>query len=191
MICLSSFLFFRSSWSLHLVMFSILKNVRHTVKTIVRQLAQCGSTFILLRQSKANMHEQTWPSLVQILAFLLVCRQAIIWSNADLLLIEPLGMKFSVIWIKIQFSFTKINMKGSSTKWRPSCLCHNVLICHFTYSTPVLTHWKYSGLRYRNTCPFLRVAAFRVGYANPWTGRTRCEPDCLYIEAKYCAMWSK
>ena len=56
-------------------------------------------------------------------------RQAIIWNNAGLLLIGPLGTKFSEILIKIlTFSFTKMCLKVSSAKRRPFCLGPNVLI---------------------------------------------------------------
>ena len=56
-------------------------------------------------------------------------RQAIIWNNAGLLLIEPLGTNFSEISIKIQiFSFKKMHLNMSSAKWRPFCLGLNVLM---------------------------------------------------------------
>ena len=55
-------------------------------------------------------------------------RQAIIWTNAGLLLIGPLQTYFSENLIKIQqFSLTKMHVKMSSAKWRPSCLGLNVL----------------------------------------------------------------
>ena len=55
-------------------------------------------------------------------------RQAIIWNNAGLLLIEPLGTNFSEISIGIQtFSFKKMHLNISSAKWRPFCLGLNVL----------------------------------------------------------------
>ena len=58
-------------------------------------------------------------------------RQAIIWTNAGILLIRPLGTNFSEILIEIQsFSFWKSRLKVSSGKWRPFCLCLNVLNCH-------------------------------------------------------------
>ena len=58
-------------------------------------------------------------------------RQAIIWTNAGILLIGPLGTNFSKISIKIQsFSFTKMRLKVSSAKWRPFCLGLNVLRYH-------------------------------------------------------------
>ena len=54
--------------------------------------------------------------------------QAMIWNNAGLLLIEPLGTNFSEIWIRIQtFSFKKMHLKMASAKWRPFCLGLNVL----------------------------------------------------------------
>ena len=56
-------------------------------------------------------------------------RQAIIWTNAGILLIGPLGTNFSEILIEIQtFSFTKMRMKVSSAKRRPLCLSLNVWI---------------------------------------------------------------
>ena len=55
-------------------------------------------------------------------------RQAIIWTNAGILLIGPLGTKFNEILIEIQtFSFKKMHMKMSSAKWRAFCLSLNVL----------------------------------------------------------------
>ena len=66
-------------------------------------------------------------------------RQAIIWTNAGLLLIGPLGTNFSEILIEIlTFSFKKMRLKVSSAKRRPFCLGLNVIterpqrqICHF------------------------------------------------------------
>ena len=55
-------------------------------------------------------------------------RQAIIWTNDGILLIETLGTHFSEILIEIQtFSFWKNRLKVSSGKWRPFCLGLNEL----------------------------------------------------------------
>ena len=55
-------------------------------------------------------------------------RQAIIWTNAAILLIEPLWTNFSEILIKSPtFSFKKMRLKKSSGKWGPYCLSLNVL----------------------------------------------------------------
>ena len=52
-----------------------------------------------------------------------VRRQAIIWTNAGILLIGPLGTSFSEILIGIQtFSFKKLHLKTSSAKRRLFCL---------------------------------------------------------------------
>ena len=57
--------------------------------------------------------------------------QAIIWTNAGILLIGPLRINFSEILIKIHtFWFKKMRLKISSAKWRASCLSPNVLISH-------------------------------------------------------------
>ena len=58
-------------------------------------------------------------------------RQAIIWTNAELLLNGPLGTTFNEILIAIlTFVFKKMCLKVSSAKWRPFCLDLNVLLCH-------------------------------------------------------------
>ena len=55
-------------------------------------------------------------------------RQAIIWTNAGILLIRPLGTNFREILIEILiFSFRKMHLKVSSAKRRPFCLGLNVL----------------------------------------------------------------
>ena len=55
-------------------------------------------------------------------------RQAIIWTNAGILLIGTLGTNFSEILIEIWiFSFKKMGLKVSSAKWRPFCLGLNML----------------------------------------------------------------
>ena len=55
-------------------------------------------------------------------------RQAIIWTNDEMLLIGPLGTNFSEILIAIlTFSLKKMRLKVSSAKRRLFCLCLNVL----------------------------------------------------------------
>ena len=55
-------------------------------------------------------------------------RQAIIWTNAGILLIRTLGTNFSEIVIEIQtFSLKKMHLKMSSVKRQPFCLGLNVL----------------------------------------------------------------
>ena len=54
--------------------------------------------------------------------------QAIIWTNAGILLIWPLGTNFSEILIEIHiFSFMKVHLKWLSGKWRSFCPGLNVL----------------------------------------------------------------
>ena len=66
-------------------------------------------------------------------------RQAIIWTNAGILLIGSLGTNFNEISIKmLTFSFTKIRLKVSSAKQRPFCLGLNVLTP--SWDTPDLLH---------------------------------------------------
>ena len=66
-------------------------------------------------------------------------RQAVIWTNAGILLIGPLGTNFIEILIGIQtFSFKKMHLKMSSAKWRPFYIGLNVLI-----KNPVHTIFMY------------------------------------------------
>ena len=65
-----------------------------------------------------------------------VWHQAIIWTNAGILLIGPLGTNFSEIFIEILIvSFKKMHLKVPSVEWRPFCLGLNVLKwLHFWHS---------------------------------------------------------
>ena len=69
-------------------------------------------------------------------------RQAIIWTNAGILFIGPLGTNFSEVLIGIQtFSLKKMHLKVVSAKWRPFCLGLIVLmsIPHQYENTAVIT----------------------------------------------------
>ena len=69
-------------------------------------------------------------------------RQAIVWTNAGILLIRPLGTNISETSIKIHiFSFKKMHLKMSSGKWWPFCLGLNVLMSQFTDA--YLRHWEH------------------------------------------------
>ena len=66
--------------------------------------------------------------------------QAIIWTNAGILLIGPIGTNFSEILIEIKtFSLMKMYLKMSSGKWRPFCLGLNVLICRTVVYTLLIS----------------------------------------------------
>ena len=58
--------------------------------------------------------------------FFLGGREAIIWTDAVILLIGPLGTNLSKIVIEIH-KFTKMHVKMSTGKWRPFCLDLSVL----------------------------------------------------------------
>ena len=81
-------------------------------------------------------------------------RQAIIWTNAGLLLIGPLRTNFSEILIEIlTFSFKKMRLKVSSAKRRPFCLGLNVLRpcpygddAYIAWLTPLKTNMVHQSL---------------------------------------------
>ena len=68
-------------------------------------------------------------------------RQAIIWTNAEILLIGPLGTNFSEIVIKIHIlSSKKMHLKMSSGNLRPFCLGLNVICGSSPHATYNSTH---------------------------------------------------
>ena len=90
-------------------------------------------------------------------------RQAIIRTNAGILLIRPLGTNFSEFSVEILiFSFKKMRLKVSSAKRRPFCLGLNEL----------------NGLRGLSTkcCPFYSV--LNVLIQPKWTKQN---PPCEYM----------
>ena len=69
--------------------------------------------------------------------------QAIIWTNAGILLIGPWGINFSEILI---FSFKKMSLGMSSANWPPFCLGLNVLMKgHYKYMYWVTKIWDPRG----------------------------------------------
>ena len=80
--------------------------------------------------------------------------QAIIWINAGILLIGPLGTNFSEILFRIQiFLFKKMCLKMPSAKWHPFCLGLNVLMacCRMALPELLLTYqtMRYCGIQLR------------------------------------------
>ena len=77
-------------------------------------------------------------------------RQVIIWTNAGILLIGPLGTNFKIL-IEIHIiSFKKMHLKMSSAKWRPFYLDLNVLSRHW-YCCIICCHQTFFHLfRYEN-----------------------------------------
>ena len=123
---------------------TIFNNIRHRNDASIGEIIQLGlcnghNQLTMTHMSK-YIHLTHWGRVTHICVskLTIICsynglspgrRQAIIWTNAGILLIGPLGTNFSEILIEIQtFSFKKMHLKMSSGKWRPSCLRLNVLI---------------------------------------------------------------
>ena len=80
-------------------------------------------------------------------------RQAIIWTNAGMLLIWPLGTNFNEILIEIRtFSFKKMHLKRSSAKWQPFCLGLNELKWSLIIEVGVVWHWIWTFSRFTVSC---------------------------------------
>ena len=135
-------------------------------------------------------------------------RQAIIWTNAGILLIEPLGTNFSEILIGIQiFSFAKMRLKMSSAKWRLLCpglnvlilesplqmswMCCYVFIDFLIWRCEIIKQLKCIGLHYiflqnvlnKYRCIFPNVDATSVLHTN----RYLCK--WYYFTLSYLAIW--
>ena len=100
-------------------------------------------------------------------------RQAIIWNNAGILLIGPLGTNFSGILIEIQiFSLKKIRLKMSSAKCRPFCLGLNVLNASAISLSKIgpTAKWNVHGRMGMRSYWFENIEEFWNAYMRKWTG---------------------
>ena len=99
--------------------------------------------------------------------------QAIIWTNAGLLLIGPLGTNFSEILIEIlTFSFKKLHLKVSSAKWHPFCLSLNVLMAVTWYlCSEIWLMWQYSHKASEHDSLWWPGSYFALGFLQPSSWR--------------------
>ena len=80
-------------------------------------------------------------------------RQAIIWTNAGILLMVPLGTNFSEILIEIlTFSIKKMHLKMSSAKWLPFWLDLDGL------TAGSIGPWLSGWLHRQYCCPYVETA---------------------------------
>ena len=92
-------------------------------------------------------------------------RQAIIQTNAGILLIRTLGTNFSEIWSKIHtISFKKMHLNMSSAKWRPFCLSLNVVSSDLKLQKSNLDFWLKAGIS-------LKLETVH----HPWSGTSQKE----------------
>ena len=95
-------------------------------------------------------------------------RQAIIWTNAGILLIGPSGTNFSEISIKIlTFSFAKMRLKVSSAKWRPFCLGLNML-SHSVFQQEQTWTFQAHFTKKVNNIGFITVHGLNEGHMAPY-----------------------
>ena len=120
-------------------------------------------------------------------------RQAIIWTNAGILLIGHWGTDFSEILIGIQtFSFKKMHLKMSSAKWRPFCLGLNVLMTLFVSAHLYQRHWALSDygnwIKHPITLKSLSANLLRLGeliQENVFSIQLNSNVDNLYVLWKW------
>ena len=88
-------------------------------------------------------------------------RQAIIWMNAGILLIGPLGTNFSEILIEIQtFSLKQICVKMSFAKCRPFCLGLNELSYFHRCMSPL--YWYKMVCMVDLSCVFIQIKSKKL-----------------------------
>ena len=106
-------------------------------------------------------------------------RKSIIWTNAGILLIGPLGTNFSEILIEIlTFSLKKMRLKVSSAKRRPFCLGLNVLIQKILCRICVFTR--------RLSETFLRIIQTSKGNRNATSFSYKFHWNCKKFYSKFC-----
>ena len=95
-------------------------------------------------------------------------RQAIVWINAGILLIEPLGTIFSEILIKIHTcSFKKMHLKMASISSRPQC------VNSFWPTDAIWWHWSGSTLVYIMACCLMASTHYlNLCWLMNWSGST-------------------
>ena len=92
-------------------------------------------------------------------------RQAIIWTNAGILLIGTLGTNIRESLIECYlFSFKKMHMKMSSGKWRPSCLGLNVLNGRLMVRDIVAWNARFATVKISVYTRFIATPSDKQGY---------------------------
>ena len=122
--------------------------------------------------------------------------QAIIWINARILFIWPLGTNFSEILIEIHtFSFKKMHVKMSSGKWRPFCLGLNVLIKHPSVHSIITFHDRFC-IIFLILCVSEVIKNIRITISTvleTWSShefRKKTTDRCIYLEVwRFVALW--
>ena len=112
-------------------------------------------------------------------------RQAIIWTNAGILLIRLLGTNFNEMLIEIvTFSFMKMCLKVSSAIWRQFCLGLNVLM-GWDMQELIITSYFFKWLAINITGDPLHSRAACTQPCNVNThSRAHCSPG-----ARLCEQW--
>ena len=100
-------------------------------------------------------------------------RQAIIWTNAGILLNGPLGTNFNEIVIAIQtFSVKKMHLKMSSGKWRPLCLGLIVLTIKCVSVTECVSKWAFMFHGYASNKTTINILIYFIFNFYPWKFKT-------------------
>ena len=96
-------------------------------------------------------------------------RQTTIWTNAGILLIDPLWTNYSEILIEIPtFSFMKMRLKVSSAKWRPFCLGLNMLKVSMCTKIPWLFQRIYLWCVSLATLPIIKTRQSITSTPHSW-----------------------
>ena len=108
--------------------------------------------------------------------------QAIIWINAGILLIGPLGTYFSEIYIEIlTFSFKEMRLKVWSAKWWPFCHGLNVLIrCWIQaiiWTNSGILLIGFLGTNFSEILIKVHKSSFKMMHLKMWSAKF--QPSCL------------
>ena len=116
-------------------------------------------------------------------------RQVIVWTNAAILLIGPLGTNFSESLIIIHtFSFNKMQLKMSSAKCRRFCLGLNVLMLVTLTPGRLGSFWRSSNMSLQLLCSLkYSVVPWKHSQFSPKSSQQT--PYSLPMRATYGMFW--
>ena len=120
--------------------------------------------------------------------------QAIIWTNAGILLIGPLGTNFSEILSKIHsFSFKKMHLKMSSAKWPPFCFGLNVLSAcsKYIWDPNLVITLTADDLAHNRARPSIGTELTEKGFLSSFTDfQLLFQSDSLFLFVYFLKHWN-
>ena len=119
--------------------------------------------------------------------------QAVTWTNADFLLITPLGTDFNEILIKIHtFPLKEMHLKIKSAKWEPFCPGLNSLgpgRCGYNFNPYCTGTESYLGLTRSISWLLMPWLLASPGHQQPWYWLCKIGKSWSYVRKNFNYVW--